>query len=64
MKKMNRRTFTATFTLGLGFANSLPSACAVTEGKNEKQLGIALVGLGSYSEYQLAPSLQETTHCR
>ncbi len=64
MKKMNRRTFTATFTLGLGLASSLPSACAVTEGKNEKQLGIALVGLGSYSEYQLAPSLQETTHCR
>lgn len=64
MKKMNRRTFTATFTLGIGLASSLPSACAVTEGKNEQQLGIALVGLGSYSEYQLAPSLQETKHCR
>ena len=61
---MNRRTFTATFTLGVGLASSLPSACAVTEGKkNEKPLGVALVGLGSYSEYQLAPSLQETKHC-
>ncbi len=64
MKKMNRRTFTATFTLGIGLAASMPSACAVTESKSEKQLGIALVGLGSYSEYQLAPSLQETNHCR
>lgn len=64
MKKMNRRTFTATFTLGIGLAASMPSACAVTAGKNEKQLGIALVGLGSYSEHQLAPSLQETKHCR
>ena len=30
--------------------------------KNGK-LGIALVGLGSYSESQLAPALQETQHC-
>ena len=64
MKKMNRRTFTATFTLGIGLASSLPSACAVTEGKSDKQLGIALVGLGRYSEYQLAPALQATKHCR
>jgi predicted dehydrogenase len=33
-------------------------------GKKEKdQLGIALVGLGSYSEGQLAPALKETKHC-
>jgi len=64
MKKMNRRTFTATFALGMGLASSMPSACAVTEGKNEKQLGVALVGLGRYSEYQLAPALQSTKHCR
>lgn len=30
---------------------------------SKKGLGIALVGLGSYSEFQLAPSLQETEHC-
>jgi len=30
--------------------------------KNGK-LGIALVGLGTYSEGQLVPALQETTHC-
>lgn len=31
--------------------------------KNQKKLGIALVGLGKYSEGQLAPALQETEHC-
>ena len=30
--------------------------------RNNK-LGIALVGLGNYSEKQLAPALQETEHC-
>jgi predicted dehydrogenase len=34
----------------------------MNHGKNEK-LGIALVGLGYYSEHQLAPALQETEHC-
>lgn len=29
----------------------------------EEKLGIALVGLGSYSTNQLAPALQETRHC-
>jgi predicted dehydrogenase len=30
----------------------------------EKKLGIALVGLGQYSEEQLAPALQETKRCK
>ncbi len=30
---------------------------------NNKKLGIALVGLGSYSTYQLAPALQQTKNC-
>ncbi|MEO5599647.1 MAG: Gfo/Idh/MocA family oxidoreductase [Cyclobacteriaceae bacterium] len=29
----------------------------------KKNLGVALVGLGSYSEKQLAPALKETKHC-
>ena len=32
-------------------------------GQNRKKLGVALVGLGSYSTYQLAPALQETEYC-
>lgn len=31
--------------------------------KSQGKLGIALVGLGNYSETQLAPALQETSHC-
>ena len=31
--------------------------------REEKKLGVALVGLGSYSTYQLAPALQQTKHC-
>ncbi|WP_207432240.1 Gfo/Idh/MocA family protein [Sabulibacter ruber] len=30
---------------------------------NTKKLGIALVGLGGYSEHQLGPALKETQHC-
>jgi predicted dehydrogenase len=30
---------------------------------NKNKLGIALVGLGTYSEGELAPALQETSHC-
>lgn len=29
-----------------------------------KKLGVALVGLGTYSKKQLAPALEETVHCR
>ncbi|WP_273274237.1 Gfo/Idh/MocA family oxidoreductase [Roseivirga sp.] len=28
-----------------------------------RKLGVALVGMGSYSTYQLAPALQDTQHC-
>lgn len=35
----------------------------MTENKNQRKLGIALVGLGNYSTDQLAPALQETAHC-
>lgn len=31
---------------------------------SDKKLGIALVGLGNYSENQLAPALQETKRCK
>ncbi len=37
----------------------LSAACA----PQSKKLGVALVGLGSYSTYQLAPALQDTQHC-
>ncbi|MCE6991276.1 Gfo/Idh/MocA family protein [Dyadobacter sp. CY323] len=33
-------------------------------GNQDKKLGIALIGLGQYSEEQLAPALQETQSCK
>jgi glucose-fructose oxidoreductase len=45
----------ASLISAIGFPSIIP-------GKNKK-LGVALVGLGSYSTGQLAPALQETEHC-
>ncbi|MDH3697213.1 MAG: Gfo/Idh/MocA family oxidoreductase [Flavobacteriaceae bacterium] len=49
---------------GTALISSMPLSCAMGGQKKDKRsLGIALVGLGAYSTYQLAPALQETTHC-
>jgi predicted dehydrogenase len=48
-------------TLALSPAISSLAACATTAAKDK--LGIALVGLGSYSTNQLAPALQQTKNC-
>src|SRR5688572_1927491 len=73
--KKSRREFL--YTLGMG-ALAIPAlACTSSDSKenlsdrqagnqstmNQKKLGIALVGLGSYAGGQLAPALQETDHC-
>jgi len=66
MKKISRRNFNATLTKGIGGAmllSNIPLACGMIP-DSKKKLGIALVGLGLYSTYELAPSLQETSHCR
>ncbi|MEM9076399.1 MAG: Gfo/Idh/MocA family oxidoreductase [Bacteroidota bacterium] len=66
MKKLSRRKFNSTFSKGLGAATlaaSLPVNCIVANPSQKKKLGIALVGLGGYSTYQLAPALQDTEHC-
>ncbi|NND15568.1 MAG: Gfo/Idh/MocA family oxidoreductase [Eudoraea sp.] len=66
-RSVSRRRFNK--ILGQGIAgtalfSSMPLSCAMGEQKrNNRSLGIALVGLGAYSTYQLAPALQETTHC-
>ena len=67
MKKLSRRTFNNTLLKGIGGVSLLgptTSTCAADQrNKTQKSLGIALVGLGSYSTYQLAPALLETSHC-
>lgn len=62
MKLNTRRNFIkqaafAGASLSLAFCNP-----AIITSKKEK-LGVALVGLGSYSTYNLAPALQQTKHC-
>lgn len=63
---MKRRKFNSTLALGasgVALASNMPMACAMGTNQDKKKLGFALVGLGSYSTYQLAPALQETEHC-
>lgn len=65
MSNISRRTFSKKLTQGMAGTTLLagmPLACGMST-KNKKKLGIALVGLGTYSTYELAPSLQETKHC-
>lgn len=63
--KINRRTFNTQLATGLISASLLPSSVLAFDSVNinQKKLGIALVGLGSYSNYQLAPALLNTEYC-
>ncbi|MFX0557110.1 Gfo/Idh/MocA family protein [Maribacter sp. CXY002] len=66
MKNLTRRDFSLTLGKGLIATSLLGSsnlACATEVGNQKKKLGVALVGLGSYSTYQLAPALLDTEHC-
>lgn len=63
MKKLSRRSFNTALTFGVGAMIQMPKACAMGE-EVRKKLGIALVGLGTYSTYELAPSLLETKYCK
>lgn len=62
---ISRRTFNINMAKGIGatalFGNQTLNH--LLKENDELSLGIALVGLGSYSEYQLAPSLLETSYC-
>jgi len=62
--KYTRRKFIS--TLGAGSALIMLPAFpnfSDTFLPNDNKLGIALVGLGNYATNQLAPALQETSHC-
>ncbi|HYE55578.1 MAG TPA: hypothetical protein VD996_12070 [Chitinophagaceae bacterium] len=56
---MQRRQFLQLFSAG---AASFAAASCIAQDK-KRGLGIALVGLGSYSGGQLAPALQQTKYC-
>ncbi|WP_419211391.1 Gfo/Idh/MocA family protein [Maribacter sp. X9] len=66
MEQFTRRNFNSLFTKGVvgsTLMGSVPLAKGFYAGQETNKLGIALVGLGSYSTYQLAPSLQDTQYC-
>lgn len=66
MAQINRRVFSK--KLGHGIAgtallSNMPYAIGKNTSKKDNKLGIALVGLGSYSTGQLAPGLVNAKHC-
>lgn len=62
--KYTRRKFISTLSAGSALITlSSVAKFPGTLSREDKRLGIALVGLGNYSTYQLAPALQETSHC-
>jgi len=58
----SRRQFLQKLSLGTS-ALLLPQSESPAN-RTEKKLGVALVGLGTYSTLQLAPALQQTRRCR
>ena len=66
MKKISRRTFNIKLSKGLAgtaLLSGMPLVYSKGTGQENNKLGIALVGLGSYSSKQLAPGLQDAQHC-
>ena len=70
MKTSNRRDFLQKISLGIGasaFLNNDLFAKGFSQKEffpEEKKLKVALVGLGNYATFQLAPALQKTTYCK
>lgn len=65
MKPITRRKFSSNFAKGaaaIAITSNIPMAYACAP-QDKKSLGIALVGLGSYSNGQLGPGLLKTKHC-
>jgi len=66
MTQLSRRKFSAlagSLAGGLLFSGMPLTVGRTRPFQEKKKLGIALVGLGSYSTYQLAPALEQTSHC-
>jgi glucose-fructose oxidoreductase len=75
-KNRSRRKFlrdlslgTTAIATGFGFASYAKSQPGQIDlnakaPSGKKKLGIALLGLGRYATHQLAPALQETSHCQ
>jgi len=62
-RNLTRRNFLSKTGRGLAGAAFLPFVTTFCAQASEKKLGVALVGLGNYSSYQLGPALLETEYC-
>ena len=68
-KDQSRRLFLQKLGVGLGSAVAVSALPSFLTGpgkpfsSNQKKLGVALVGLGSYAEHQLAVGLEQTSNC-
>jgi len=64
MSSVTRRTFLGRLAAAAGLAVPASRVLAEARLQGGRKLGVALVGLGSYSRGQLAPALRETELCR
>ncbi len=61
---ITRRGFNKNMLLAIASSGFGAIACTDKNLKSKQKLGVALVGLGSYSQYQLGPALLETEFCQ
>lgn len=60
----SRRKFIRNLSLGVGAMGLTPGISSLTAQTGQaKKMGVALVGLGYYAGYQLAPALLQTKNC-
>jgi len=63
MSNYSRRQFLTKATAGAALLSTLPSISSVAKPYQGKKLRVALVGLGYYAEFRLAPGLAESKYC-
>jgi predicted dehydrogenase len=63
MASYSRRKFISKISAGATLLSAASWPASAKNLSQEKKLGVALVGLGSYSTNQLAPALQQTSGC-
>lgn len=64
---MDRRNFNQKLSQGVGgmaLMGNMAMANTLSNKPKKEKLGVALVGLGGYSTYQLAPALEQTQFCQ
>jgi glucose-fructose oxidoreductase len=64
MSPVSRRRFIGQLSAATALALVPRPVHALDRPAPAKKFGVALVGLGSYSTYQLGPALRDTEHCR